>query len=548
MRPNAPHLQILHSVSTYAVRGGDSDLHNKDFGFMGDRTDLRVPAPIYIEDKMWKYVTKKIVQDSVPLEEFYAVPGNARKLYSPSTTTGATTINVPRMLLLAPPFLVYCLEKQRTPFDLHQFITRYATRDGADTNIDDCRLMMDWCLVASHATSAGNTSVLECAVQSAPNDDDAFLRWLRLTDCTLDLNIQPPASAQQPPTRSTSPQAQQPAATENAPRTAHAIPSNPAPDVWTQMAANISSTIAAAAAAIKPARSDHSSATFEDGGQKYDKFQLAIVMGFANAHDLNDIPRIWLSFQQTKNMDSHKDNLKREMLTWARSNIHEMHVNIDRSLLLTTNTVRDIIALKFNHNGMELGVDTAHLGLSILACRPRPPASAAAIRRHEVLAERSRRTLTLEEAERDQAVYESGTALPDDYDELLRCLGTFCGLLHTLFGPRCALYRQCYQIWTTMNSDYVLRRREMFGPLFCRQIVWAIIEESREFFSQRLSPDDFIVDHPEDVKFARSRVIRIDDNVRDGIPIARSSFPPAWIPGATAAQRTTGAGQRNAGI
>jgi hypothetical protein len=99
-----------------------------------------------------------------------------------------------------------------------------------------------------------------------------------------------------------------------------------------------------------------------------------------------------------------------------------------------------------------------------------------------------------------------------------------------------------------MNSDYVLRRRETFGPLFCRQIVWAIIEESREFFSQRLSPDDFIVDHPEDVKFARSRVIRIDDNVRDGIPIARSSFPPAWIPGATAAQRTTGAGQRNAGI
>ena len=93
-----------------------------------------------------------------------------------------------------------------------------------------------------------------------------------------------------------------------------------------------------------------------------------------------------------------------------------------------------------------------------------------------------------------------------------------------------------------MNSDYVLRRRETFGPLFCRQIVWAIIEESREFFSQRLSPDDFIVDHPEDVKFARSRAIRIDDNVRDGIPIARSSFPTAWIPGATAAQRTTGAG------
>lgn len=52
MRPSSPFIQILHSVATYAVRGGDSDLHGKDFGFVGDRTSLRVPTPVMVDDSM----------------------------------------------------------------------------------------------------------------------------------------------------------------------------------------------------------------------------------------------------------------------------------------------------------------------------------------------------------------------------------------------------------------------------------------------------------------------------------------------------------------
>ena len=535
MRPSSPYLQLLHSISTYAVRGGESDLHNKDFGFVGDRTESRIPTPVLLEEKMWKYVAKKIVNDPVPLEHYYATPGNAKKLYIPTNATGASNINVPRMLHLPPPFLAFCLEQQSTPFDLHQFVIKYATREGSETNIADCSLLMDWCLVAAHGSTL-TSSILEVPLQTAPNDDDCFLRWLRLTDCTLDLNIHPPTPTQRTP----------PPAPPQPPRqsaTVRVQPTAPAQDVWTQMAANISSTIAAAAAAIQPVVADPAPSTYEDGGKYYDKFQLAILMGFAQTDDVANIPRIWASFQYTKNMDTHKDNIKRGMMDWATSDIHPMHVAIDRSLLLTTNTVREILALKFTPNGLSTDTDTAHLGMSILVCRSRPAATAAAIRRHELIAERSRRSRTLAEAEQEQLVYDTGMALPDDYDDLLRCLGTYCALLFTLFGKRCTFYRHCYQIWTTMNSDYCLNRRQNFTVLFCRQIVWAIIEESRAFFTQRLSPDDFIADHPEDVKYPRSKLLRIDDDVRDGIPIARASFPPAWMPGASRTQAAaTGGG------
>lgn len=32
MRPSSPFIQVVHSIATYSVRGGGSDLHGKDFG------------------------------------------------------------------------------------------------------------------------------------------------------------------------------------------------------------------------------------------------------------------------------------------------------------------------------------------------------------------------------------------------------------------------------------------------------------------------------------------------------------------------------------
>ena len=534
IRPSSPFLQVIHSIATYAVRGGTSDLHNKDFGFVGDRTDLRIPAPVMLDEKLWKYVTKKVVLDIGPLEVFYAQLQNKRKWYTPTDRTGAANASVPRMLQLPAPFLVFCLERQRTPFELHQFIARYATREDSEVNIDDCQLLMDWCIVAAHAGTSPTSSMLETALQTAPGDDENFLRWLRLTDCTLDLNLQatgthgtpgPPPAEQ----ATAMPQHTSPVPPKFAPPT---TAMDPTADVWRQMATNLSQSIVAAAAALNPSNTDHATESYEDGGKKYDEFQLAILMGFSHSHDVTGVPRTWARFQYTKNMDTHRDNIKRKMIEWATSEDHPMHVSIDRGLFFTTASIRDIISLKFNPGGTIAEPETAHLGLSILMCRARSAATTAAIRRYELAAERSKRSRTLAEAEHELTAYDTGMALPDDYNELLRCLGTYCALLHALFGKKCAFYRHCYQIWTTMNSDYVFDRRTNFSPLFCRQIVWAIIEEGRAYFSQRLSTDDFIVDHPEEVRFPRSSLARIDEYVRDGTPIVRSTFPPQWVPGA----------------
>lgn len=538
MRPTSPYIQLLHSIATYAVRGGASECHNKDFAYVGDRTSFRTPAPVLLDDKVWKWVTKKINPDILPMEHFYADDKNATVLFEPPVGSAEVNTSVPRMAYLPPPFLAFCLEKQRTPFELHRFITTYATRDGSETTVDKCTTLTNWCMVAAHRSASPTTSVLATTLEMAPGDDDDFLRWLQTVDVTKSHGTAAAAAAT-PAAGTTGIAATGPAGAA----ATCTIQPPPPPDVWTQMAQSISKSFATAAAAMRPDSDPRSS--FENGGSKYDEFQMAIIQGFAHVEDITGVPIIWALFQYTKSLDTHKDNVKRRMTKWASTTTRDRpeHVQIDRSLYITDAAMRDILALNFNPGGVAAEADTADKGLSILCCRARTSAQRAEIRRLEKAADKSKRNWSKKEAEDDEVTaYDTG-ALPDDYNELLRCLGTYCALLHTLFGEKCVFYRNCYKLWETMNSEFVFEKREKFGKLTCRRIVWALIEESRIFFAKRLSVDDFAdAKFPEDIPYPTCSLATIIQCVRDGIEIERSTFPPTWYPGNATRTVVTGSG------
>ena len=145
----------------------------------------------------------------------------------------------------------------------------------------------------------------------------------------------------------------------------------------------------------------------------------------------------------------------------------------------------------------------------------------------------SKNTRTLADAEK-LTKYDPRPA-PDDYNELLRCIGTYCALLHTLCGPRCQFFRHCYAVWATLDSDHVADRRQFFSPTFCRQITWAIIEDGRSYFSQRMTPDDFLVEDVDEIEFPTSTLNEIVPFLRHQTPVVRSTFPLQWTHSATGA-------------
>ena len=121
--PSSTVIQLVHLAATFAAVAGDPNLRRKDFTFLGDRTDIRPPIPVLLgPEAPWKWIKKMTILEVGPLEHFYAVPENARRLWASEDHTNEQEVSVPHLLYLPPPFVAFCAAAQRTPFELHQCV------------------------------------------------------------------------------------------------------------------------------------------------------------------------------------------------------------------------------------------------------------------------------------------------------------------------------------------------------------------------------------------------------------------------------------------
>jgi len=105
-------------------------------------------------------------------------------------------------------------------------------------------------------------------------------------------------------------------------------------------------------------------------------------------------------------------------------------------------------------------------------------------------------------------------------------VATYAALLWTLFGDKCHLYVQVLKIYKVLNQDEVFATRAAFDPLKCKQIAWAMFEDSRSFFWKRISPMDLA--EGKQVEPIRSMLDDIVADVRFARNVVRSTFPLAW--------------------
>ena len=78
-----------------------------------------------------------------------------------------------------------------------------------------------------------------------------------------------------------------------------------------------------------------------------------------------------------------------------------------------------------------------------------------------------------------------------NYHELKLDLGTFCALLWVLFGEKCDYFENCLALLNMLDSDNVFANAHTFTPLICRQITWAVINDSRQYFFRMVTADQF---------------------------------------------------------
>jgi hypothetical protein len=116
---------------------------------------------------------------------------------------------------------------------------------------------------------------------------------------------------------------------------------------------------------------------------------------------------------------------------------------------------------------------------------------------------------------------------PTEYHTSLKLMiGTYATLLYVLFGPKCNLFSQVYKIYMVLNQDGVFANRAAFDALKCKQIAWAIFEESQSFFWKKISPMDLAAGTA--VEGVKSMLEDVIPDVPFARNVVRLTFPLAW--------------------
>ena len=537
MRPGSPFLHIMHSPHTYHTHRHDDDLRGKDIAFVGDRTVLQQnPTPIVLSEKSpWSWVAKSFELNPAQLEAFYAQDENKLRLWNLKPKVKPPPIaSLPKLLLLPTVFVGYCLQKARTPFELHQGVCYYMSKAQTKNTKEDCKLLLDWCLGASHADKGSNSSWLAYSVEAAIPNNPRFHTWTA-NRLNAVLGPMPMLSRTQITHAAT------------LPATTAAGPTQPAlqPD-WATIAHQLKTGIVEglrSTADTKASTADPVQAT-PLKGKEYEDQQVYMLMGFSHRTSPDELQQVWAAFQTTKNQDAHRLEIGAGMRKWADNK----KLPIVRNMDFSDRSLGFIVKMQFNPPGCAGAAYYSSIdkGLTILTCRPPEGEDIEAIRAREILEDLTKNTHTLSEMLNTPAL--TGNIKPaEDYNELLLNLGTFCALLWTLFGPKCDYYVKCFALYQVMNDTPIFVQRKNFSPLLCRQMTWAIIEDGRRYFSRIMTRRHFddAEEDEEPITFPKSLLDDVAQAALYMTPINRPSFPAEWRPeyvGTKKRSGTTGTG------
>ena len=70
----------------------------------------------------------------------------------------------------------------------------------------------------------------------------------------------------------------------------------------------------------------------------------------------------------------------------------------------------------------------------------------------------------------------------ETYTDLKLNIGTYCGLLWTIFGDHWDYYKELLKIYRILDCEECFTIRNAYTREVCARITWAIVDEGRSFF------------------------------------------------------------------
>jgi hypothetical protein len=262
------------------------------------------------------------------------------------------------------------------------------------------------------------------------------------------------------------------------------------------------------------------SAKKSEESKPYNEFDMAALMGYCGVTQPDHVPGLWPQLKQAKKVADQRALILNAMEQWA----YDERKEIDTAFFLSKEVVEDIIKIQPNDTNTVGMNSTSARGVSNLVVLPRRMAEIEAMMKMEEAIDKTEMSRTLREAEK--LAKTETRAPPRTYYTLKLNVATYAALVFVLYGRYCNLYKKLMVIYGILCSKEVNTCRDAFKPMICKQITWAIYDDSRSFFAKRLLPEHFEM---RDIPFPTSMLDDIYTSVRYINKIERPTFPPSWL-------------------
>jgi hypothetical protein len=172
-------------------------------------------------------------------------------------------------------------------------------------------------------------------------------------------------------------------------------------------------------------------------GKGFDQDQVAKLKDACFVCKAQQILEIWSVIQATtgKSFNSYRAHIANSIDAWC----HSHHIDRDKSIFLESIFFKDLVALRFNPGEPVAQYQLVVQGMSILACCLLTASKAEYCRDYKEAAASTTNTCSLDDLlKRDRGKMVAPAA---NYMDLKLNIGTYCGLLWTIFGDHCDYYK-----------------------------------------------------------------------------------------------------------
>ena len=148
-----------------------------------------------------------------------------------------------------------------------------------------------------------------------------------------------------------------------------------------------------------------------------------------------------------KSFDTYCTHIAKSLELWCQSH----HIDCDKSIFLEAKFFKDLVALCFNPGGPVAQYHSVAQGMSMLACRSLAAMAAEFCPEYKEAAESTKHTCSLDDLLKRRP---GKTVEPaETYTDLKLNVGTYCGMLWTIFGNHCDYYKELLKIYRILNRE-----------------------------------------------------------------------------------------------